>query len=58
MTFDADRRRLAQSIFKNGLPRGGGNDGTDEYLQLTNIVTNDSSSVFFDLGQILLWSYM
>lgn len=58
MTFDADRRRLTQSIFKNGLPRDSGNDRNDEYLQLEDIITNDGSGMFFDLAQIFFWSYM
>ncbi len=58
MTFDAGRRRLTQSFFKNGLLRRGGNDRNDGYLHLEYIVTNDSSGVFYNLAQVFFWSYM
>lgn len=53
--FDAVRRRLTQSFFKNGRSRNGGND---RHLQLEDITHVCNSGVFLDLAKIFLWSCM
>ncbi len=51
--FDAVRRRLTQSFFKNGRSR---NDGNDRYLKLEDIAHVCNYGVFLDLAKIFLWS--
>lgn len=53
ISFDADRRRLTQRLFKNGPSRDGGNDG---HLQSGDIDPICSSGVSFDLAPASPWS--